>query len=1467
MVAKLYKKRIWLAGLILAGFSAAGQRTIPAAYDTAATINYVRIWEALAPDTIASHFHLETSVSRARMSTQYLDGLGRPLQAVVKGASLASDPDYPASLQNARDMVTAQEYDPFGREQFSYLPFAAKSTGGNTSVNDGLFKRNPFAQQAAFYHADSASSPIKGQGETYFYGQSVFEASPLNRPLTGYAPGNSWMGASRGMTTQYAVNTDADSVAVWIAGSGASAVPTTSARFTTGQLYKTTTTDEQGNKTVEYKNKEGQVVLKKVQAVASPGTAHVGWLCTYYIYDDLGRLRFVLPPRAVEIALAASWTISSTVRDELCFYYGYDGLGHMTTKKAPGGGEVYMVYDARDRLVMTQDSNLRAAGKWLVTLYDGLNRPVQTGLVNNSAIGSKSFETHKTDAGLSAAYPFDAASVPGSGYEELTRTGYDSYDDLPSGAPTGTLATTAITSDNFITNYNTIPDLAEQVAASSQTRGASTWTKVKVLGTSSTFLYATSIYDEKGRMIQAKSTNVSGSVDTLTNQYSFSGLLLRSYMAHSKGGTNPQRYYVLTKNTYDGLQRLISVRKRVENNSGSTSVTNLKNFYDALGRLKTKKLGADPAGTNDALETLSYDYNIRGWLLGMNRDYAKSSTATGSHFGFDLGYDKTAIAPAGSASIGSYAAGQYGGNITGTVWKSAGDGQVRKYDFTYDPLSRLTSADFNQYSGSGFDKTAGLDFSVRNLSFDANGNIRTMDQKGWKIGGSVTIDSLAYNYTAASNKLLNVIDRSNDVNTKLGDFRSSSLYMAALGTKTNAATDYTYDGNGNLTRDLNKDISTHDGAAGIEYNYLNLPQKITVKASDATDKGTVEYVYDAGGNKLKKVTTEGSKVTTTLYLFGNYVNDTLQYLPQEEGRIRTTPGDASFNYDYFIKDHLGNVRMVLTDEQKVDGYPAATMEVADSSTQNLFYANLSASRSDLPSGYPTDSYTSPNNKVAKLNGGTGGTKVGPAIVLKVMAGDKFNLRVSDWYKLNGTTPTSPNPITDLTTILANAISGVAGAKGTSGEISSSGVLSPGVTNFFFYQTYNSAKPKAYVSWIAFDEQFKYDSASSGSQQVGADNTLNVHQLSNLPIRKNGFLYIYISNETPNVDVFFDNLQVTHIRGPLIEETHYYPYGLVMAGISSKAAGGVENKVKFTSQLFDDDLGWNTYQMKFRTHDPQIGRFLQIDPLADQYVHNSTYAYAENDVIRAVDVEGLEKFIITGDSRLPNTAIITYDPTPIKELAGRYQVLDTRSGNLYTDAFPEQAMQKNMGGSYVNSEGSLFIAPDTDPALKGGTWDFLPKNPITAPWQINSKDPSFKDVVILGPESEATPMKPEERSIVTTTTTKLSADQSADGDFSKSNGTMTHTFNIPSSSTPAQVGVMTDDGGAYHNRFNVISGGRTLTTINNSGSANVTVPGNSALKVQVTGIPRSGLDIYGINLNITTTTTTTTTVNTIDRSKL
>src|SRR5690606_10605991 len=87
------------------------------------------------------------------------------------------------------------------------------------------------------------------------------------------------------------------------------------------------------------------------------------------------------------------------------------------------------------------------------------------------------------------------------------------------------------------------------------------------------------------------------------------------------------------------------------------------------------------------------------------------------------------------------------------------------------------------------------------------------------------------------------------------------------------------------------------------------------------------------------------------------------------------------------------------------------------------------------------------------------------------------------------------------------------------QLESSNILDPGITSFLSSQSgYNTSKPKAFLNWILFDEQFKMVANSSGFEQVGADNVLTTHTQTNLSIAKNGFLYIYLSNETPNIDV-------------------------------------------------------------------------------------------------------------------------------------------------------------------------------------------------------------------------------------------------------------------------------------------------------------------------------------------------------------
>jgi RHS repeat-associated protein len=382
--------------------------------------------------------------------------------------------------------------------------------------------------------------------------------------------------------------------------------------------------------------------------------------------------------------------------------------------------------------------------------------------------------------------------------------------------------------------------------------------------------------------------------------------------------------------TYDNLNRLVNTTKQIQNTLVNNNVLTTANTvsalqYDVLGQLSTKNLGNTKSGSNytaTPLETQTFDYNIRGWLLGVNRIYVRNTNNNsftnsgetfttppnynaGNLFGFELGYDK---APTVGSSAWTSTA-QLNGNITGTVWKSVHDGEIRKYDFSYDAANRLLTANFTQFTNGSFNQSAGINYNVNIQDYDANGNIIHMNQYGLlQSNTSKIIDQLTYNYISGTNRLQSVTDDANGntpapgtkdangVSTYLGD------YHYANGASSPAT--YGYDVNGNLKSDVNKNITN------IAYNYLNLPQTITVNGNR-----TINYIYDAAGNKLQKQTNDNGVATTTTYIGGIvYQNDVLQFIAHEEGRIRVNSGNIGYIFDYYLKDHLGNTRMTITDD-------------------------------------------------------------------------------------------------------------------------------------------------------------------------------------------------------------------------------------------------------------------------------------------------------------------------------------------------------------------------------------------------------------------------------------------------------------------------------------------------------------------------------------------------------------------------
>ena len=311
--------------------------------------------------------------------------------------------------------------------------------------------------------------------------------------------------------------------------------------------------------------------------------------------------------------------------------------------------------------------------------------------------------------------------------------------------------------------------------------------------------------------------------------------------------------------TYDHADRI----SKVQHSLGSTAITLYDATYDNFGRLLTKQYHG--TSTNK----LTYTYNLRSWLTGIS----------GTRFTQNLYYN-TGVGTA-----------KYNGSISSMTWKSGNESTVRGYKFTYDGLDRMLNATYGETAGIS---TNANRFSENVTGYDKNGNIKGLQRYG-------QLSSAAYGMIDNLTLTLN----GNQLN-RVDDAVTASAYNGGFEFKNgaNAADEYSYDANGNLTKDLNKGIS------GITYNFLNLPNVVTF-----SDGSTITYTYGADGTKLRTVHKIGSTTTTTDYC-GNvvYENGVQKLLLTEEGYV--TLSDSK--YHYYLKDHQGNNRVVISQSGTVE---------------------------------------------------------------------------------------------------------------------------------------------------------------------------------------------------------------------------------------------------------------------------------------------------------------------------------------------------------------------------------------------------------------------------------------------------------------------------------------------------------------------------------------------------------------------
>jgi RHS repeat-associated protein len=1078
---------------------------------------------------------------------QYSDGLGRPLQAVVTQGS-----------PGKKDLVQPQEYDANGRQPRTYLPYVSTAANGNYK-SDALLNGSTYTGSAHNLFYTAANDKVANDAQPY--AQAVLETSPLARVTEQGLAGAAWQpGSSHTVRYNWRTNT-ASEVRLWKDNL------TTAAYYAAGTLLVGETTDENGNKVLVKKDLAGHLLEKHVQLDAT------NYLKTLYIYDDIGRLHYILQPEGVR-QLGTGTTISTTLITNYAFVYLYDSRGRLVEKTSPGAAPIYYGYDPLDRLTLVQDGNLRPAGKWNYIKYDLLNRPVVQGIYTNTTqttratvqalldalpytTGTTYYETRQAGA------TYSNQSFPTTGTQPLSITYYDDYDlDATPGD-----------------DYAYLPQGLTGEGTPAKTTGRVTATQTLVVGTA-TWLTRYYFYDTYGQVIQVRANNhLSATVDNLTTQvYNFDGTLAQTKTYHK--AVAGQEVTTLLKRTYD-RGRLTQV---LESINGAPDQLLAQYEYNELGQLVDKKLHATGTGF---LQSVDYRYHIRGWLQSINNaqlanDTNATNDDTNDYFGMELFYEGTE-----SSGLGNTAT--YNGNISALKWKNAGvatgSADQRSYKYTYDKSERLTSATFQAYTGSAWTKEANSLNEA--MTYDYNGNIATLqrNQNQRSLAGAnstVTVDQLTYAYTAG-----NRLNKVTDAATSTGGFADGA----------NVATEYTYNTAGSLTADQNKGISS------ITYNDLGKPQQIAY-----TNGTTIVYTYDAIGNKLKTATTTSGTTTTTDYVDSYvYTNNTLSFFSSPEGRV--VKNGTNYEYQYAITDHQGNTRLVFTSAAQTTQTVSAGFETANQTTEQSNFSGYQATKINTIT--PTNPNATAGNSAYYLNGGYAG-QVGITKSYKVFPGDVVAIQAKATYNApSGTAASYTSFVSSLLTAF-NLAAPAGGETGTpaagvnafgSWEIGASGDESKGDAM------------KVFVTIILFDKNYNFIDVSY--KAVGASGALFS---ASYTVKEAGYAYLYISNEHPYLtDVYFDEVAMSYTPGAIIQSSEYYPFGALAQSSWTRdnttannflANGGTE--LNTTTQLYDLD---------FRNYDPILGRLHQVDPMAEKFRSLTTYNYSFNSPVMYNDPQG------------------------------------------------------------------------------------------------------------------------------------------------------------------------------------------------------------------------------------------------------
>ncbi len=808
------------------------------------------------------------TLSRSGLSQRitYMDGLGRPFQSVAVAAS-----------PEKYDMIIAGGSGVQGLTDTTYLPFVG-------TTNDGRFRtyalrgsNNTYAasEQYSFYQNASLVAH-----DTRPFSRSIHRQTPDARVIEESGPGYYWRpvahDTSHTVRSSIGFNGTSDSVRLWKPDG------TTTAFCAAKTVVVETTKDENGNQVKTFTNAFGQTVLKKVQWGAS------SWLRTYYIYDEYGRLKYQVPPRAVGLLDGSPNLESDTNLAELIYKYTYDSRGRVITKKVPGAVEEYIVYDKLDRVVLTQDGNLKSLNRWMFIKYDYYGRPAYSGYLSSSssratlqaALDAEDY-TQSTvkwyEAEASGTNDYTNYAYPRSGATVLTVNYYDHYDFNRNGAADY--------------KYDSVHLSGQESTSVKKPRGSATGSRkltVDAAGNvTSTWLWSVVFYGKYDRVIQTLSNNhlYSTLADKSTVIYDFAGQALKTKTTHRSSATVSVN--LTDRPVYDHAGRVLKLYRQIDSNA---EFLICEYMYNALGQMVDKRLSGPD---NTYPQSVDYRFNIRGWLTSINNSKLTNDGLLNDDvndlFGMEIMYNTITAGLNDQSGDKRYS----NGNISAIKWKTAVDGLSatdgqRSFKFEYDLSDRLKQSTFQAYKALSTNWTGETGSMTEKMTYDANGNILTLERYKPKIGaslfnvGSEKMDDLSYTYATNTNRLQKVEDAGDT-----GGFNNGSV---------NGTDEYVYSSSGSLTADKNKKIDS------IHYNFLGKPRRIKFN-----DGKVVTYTYDASGTKLKMTVSNGA--TTDYVNSFVYTNNALSFFSSPEGR--TVKNGSAYDYEFAIADNQGNTRILV----------------------------------------------------------------------------------------------------------------------------------------------------------------------------------------------------------------------------------------------------------------------------------------------------------------------------------------------------------------------------------------------------------------------------------------------------------------------------------------------------------------------------------------------------------------------------